>query len=203
MNLLLDPNVAYLMLVLGFVFGILALFTPGTGFLEIGALFAIFLAGYALYNLPFNLWALILLVVGVIPFVIAVRKSKQWIWLIPSMASLIVGSIFLFRAEDGTSAIDPIFAAATSIIATLLLWLIGRKSIEAMKLKPVQSLDRLIGLVGESRTDIHNDGTAYVGGEEWTARSDKLIKEGSPIRVVKREGLVLVVEPAKPKKNAD
>lgn len=203
MNLLLDPNVAYLMLVLGFVFGILALFTPGTGFLEIGALFAIFLAGYALYNLPFNLWALILLVVGVVPFVIAVRKSKRWIWLIPSAASLIVGSIFLFRAEDGSPAINPIFAAVTSVIAVLLLWFIGRKSIEAMKIKPIQSLDRLIGLVGESLSDIQNDGTVYVGGEQWTARSEKLIKQGSQVRVVKREGLVLVVEPARAKKNAD
>ena len=67
MNLLLDPNVAYVILVVGFVLGVLALFTPGTGILEIGALFAIFLAGYAVYSLPINLWALILLVVGVIP----------------------------------------------------------------------------------------------------------------------------------------
>jgi len=49
-------------LVAGFVLAVLALFTPGTGFLEVGALLAIFLAGYALFNLPFNLWALILLV---------------------------------------------------------------------------------------------------------------------------------------------
>ena len=79
MNLLLDPNVAYVILVVGFVLGVLALFTPGTGILEIGALFAIFLAGYAVYSLPINLWALILLVVGVIPFLIALRKYKQWI----------------------------------------------------------------------------------------------------------------------------
>ena len=46
MNLLLDPNVAYVILVIGFVLGVLALFTPGTGFLEIGVLFAIVLAGY-------------------------------------------------------------------------------------------------------------------------------------------------------------
>lgn len=203
MNLLLDPNIAYLMLVLGFVFGILALFTPGTGILEVGALFAIFLAGYALYNLPFNLWALIVLVVGVVPFVIAVRKSKQWVWLIPSVASLIVGSIFLFRAEDGSPAINPIFAVAVSLIAVGMLWLIGRKSLEALKLKPIQSLDRLIGLVGESQTEIHNDGTVYVGGEQWSARSDKVIKEGMQVRVIKREGLVLLVEPAKPKKSSD
>ena len=48
MNFLLDPNVAYLILVIGVILGMLALFTPGTGLLEIGALFTIFLAGYAM-----------------------------------------------------------------------------------------------------------------------------------------------------------
>jgi len=196
MNFLLDPNVAYLMLVLGFVLGILALFTPGTGFLEVGAVFAIFLAGYALYNLPTNLWALIVIVVGVIPFVIAVRKSKNWIWLIPSVASLIVGSIFLFRSTAGSPAINPIFASVVSIMATLLLWFVGRKGIEVMRQKPVQDLKNLIGMIGEARTNIHNDGTVYVNGEEWSARSLMEISAGSYVKVVKREGLVLVVEPA-------
>ncbi len=198
MSFLLDPNVAYLLLVVGFVLGILALFTPGTGFLEIGALFAIFLAGYAIYNLPTNLWALILLIVGVVPFVIAIRRSKQWIWLIPSIASLIVGSIFLFRAESGYPAINPIFAIVVSTAAILLLWFIGRKSIDVMKLKPVQSLSNLIGMVGESRTDIYRDGSVYVNGEEWSARSEKPIKADTNVRVVKREGLVLIVEADKP-----
>lgn len=195
MNFLLDPNVAYLMLVLGFVLGILALFTPGTGFLEVGAVFAIFLAGYALYNLPTNLWALLVIVVGVIPFVIAVRRSKNWIWLIPSVASLIVGSIFLFRSTTGSPAINPIFAAVVSIMATLLLWFVGRKGIEVMRQKPVQDLKNLIGMIGEARTNIHNDGTVYVNGEEWSARSQMEISAGSYVKVIKREGLVLIVEP--------
>lgn len=201
MSFLLDPNVAYLLLVMGIVLGILALFTPGTGVLEIGALFAIFLAGYAIYNLPTNLWALILLLVGVVPFVIAVRKSRQWIWLIPSIASLIVGSVFLFRAENGSATINPFFAIVVSSAATLLLWFIGRKSIDVMKLKPVQSLNNLIGMVGESRTDIYNDGTVYVNGEEWSARSSKPIKAGTYVRVVKLEGLVLIVEADKPNRS--
>jgi len=198
MNFLLDPNVAYLMLVVGFVLGVLALFTPGTGFLEIGAVFAIFLAGYALYNLPTNLWALIVLIVGVVPFVIAVRKSKNWIWLIPSVASLIVGSVFLFRAETGSPAINPFFATIVSIMATLLLWFVGRKSIEVMKQKPVQDLKNLIGMIGEARTDIHNDGSVYVNGEDWSARSQKEISAGTYVKVVKRDGLVLIVEPTEP-----
>jgi membrane-bound serine protease (ClpP class) len=197
MNFILDPNVAYLVLVLGFVFGVLALFTPGTGILEIGALFAMFLAGYAIYQLPINTWALILLIVGVVPFLIAVRKFKQWYWLIPAIISIVVGSVFLFRMDNGVLAINPFFAAFVSIIATIFLWFIGRKGIDAMLMRPVQDLKRLIGLVGEARTDIDHEGTVYVGGEEWSARSDKIIHNGDHIKVIRREGLVLIVERTK------
>jgi membrane-bound ClpP family serine protease len=194
MNLLLDPNVAYLMLVVGFVLGVLALFTPGTGILEIGALFAIFLAGYAVYNLPINVWALIVLLVGVIPFILAVRKFKQWYWLIPAIISMVVGSVFTFRLESGGLAIHPVLAVVVSIIAVVLMWFIGRKSLDAMLMQPSQDLGKLIGLVGEAKTDIAHDGTVYVGGEDWSARSTKLIPVGSQVKVLNREGLVLIVE---------
>jgi membrane-bound serine protease (ClpP class) len=197
MNFLLDPNVAYLILVVGLILGMLALFTPGTGILEIGALFAVFLAGYAVYSLPINTWALILLVVGVVPFFFAVRKFKQWYWLLPAIASAVVGSVFLFRAEAGSPAINPIFAVIVSVVSILLMWLIGIKSIEALRLNPAHDLGTLLKKVGEARTDILLEGTVYVGGEEWTARSEKRIPAGSQVKVTGREGLVLIVEQIK------
>jgi membrane-bound serine protease (ClpP class) len=195
MNIFLDPNVAYLVLVVGFVLGVLALLTPGTGFVEIGALLAILVAGYSIYNMPVNIWALILLVVGVVPFFLALRKFKQWYWLIPAILSLIVGSIFLFKLDSGAPAISPLLASIVSPLATIFLWFVGRKTIDAMKTRPNQDLSRLIGMIGESRTDIAMDGTVYVGGEEWSARSEKKIRNGSQVKVIKREGLVLLVEP--------
>lgn len=197
MNIFLDPNVAYLVLVVGFLLGVLALFTPGTGLLEIGTLFAMFWAGYSIYNLPFNLWALIILLVGVVPFLLALRRFKQWYWLVPAIISIILGSVFLFRAENGGTAINPILASVVSVVAVLFLWFIGRKSIDAMREIPNQDLSRLIGVIGEARTNIGQDGTVYAAGEEWSARSDEKIREGSQVRIVNREGLVLVVETVK------
>lgn len=193
MNFLLDPNVAYLILVIGVLLGMLALFTPGTGILEIGALFAIFLAGYAMYNLPIRVWALILLAVGVVPFFFALRKYKQWYWLIPAIVSMVVGSVFLFKSDTSLTAINPFFATLVSIVSVVLMWFIGVKSIEALRLRPAQDLGRLFEETGEARTDILNEGTVYVGGEEWTARSEKRIPSGSKVKVVGREGLVLLV----------
>jgi membrane-bound serine protease (ClpP class) len=197
MSFLLDPNVTYLLLVLGFVLGILALFTPGTGLLEIGALFAIALAGYGIYQLDINLWALLLMVVGIVPLIFAIRKPKRWYWLLAALALMVVGSIFLFPRNAGTETINPFFASLVSIAAIAITWWIGRKGLEAVKMRPSQDLRNLIGQVGEARTAIQQEGTVYAGGEEWSARSQERIPAGAQIKVIDREGLVLIVEPYK------
>ena len=104
-----------------------------------------------------------------------------------------VGSVFLFKSDTSLTAINPIFATLVSIVSIVLMWLIGIKSLEALRLRPSQDLSRLIDEVGEARTDILNEGTVYVGGEDWTARSEKKIPAGSLVKVVGREGLVLIV----------
>ena len=193
MELLLDPNVAYLLLVGGFVLSILALFSPGTGLLELGALFALLLAGYSIYNLPVNAWALGLLVVGVIPFLLALKRWQNWVYLIVSMAALVAGSVFLFRGSEGRLAVHPALAVIVSLLSVGFMWLIGRKGLEAVTQRTV-TLERLVGMTGEARTPIHDEGTVYVGGEAWTARSKTFVPEGSTVRVIGREGLSLMVE---------
>ena len=196
MSFLFDPNVAFLLIVVSFVLTVLALFTPGTGLLEVGALFAIALSAYALYNLTIHWWALVIIVVSIVPFFLAIRKNKQWYWLIPAILLLGVGSVFLFKNTPLQQNINPFFAIFTDLVAMGLLWIIGRRTIDALKMKPSQDLKRLIGDLGEARTDIKTTGTVYVGGEEWSARSETLIKSGNQVKVIDREGLVLIVAPA-------
>jgi membrane-bound serine protease (ClpP class) len=196
MNFLFDPNVAYVLLVGGFILAILALFSPGTGLLEIGALFVLVLAGYSIYNLAFNWWAIIILLLGVFPFLLALRKSRRWYFLLISIASLVVGSIFMFQSVDGKTTIDPALAVVVSITATGMIWFIGTRSIEALGQEPAQDLKRLVSMQGQARTVVFTDGTVYVNGEEWSARSLTSIPAGSSIVVTSREGLVLLVEPA-------
>lgn len=195
MNFLLDPNVAYFLLVFGFLFAVLALFTPGTGILEIGAIFALLLAGYSMLTLPINIWALGILILGVFPFLIALKRSHQYWYLVLSIAALVVGTVFMFRTTEGKAAIDPLLAVIVSSVVILILWIIGRRGIEASLQQPVHDLDRLLGMTGLAGTDIHHEGSLLVGGEEWTAQSKNLIPAGTEVRVVSRSGLVLQVEP--------
>jgi len=195
MSVLFDPNVAYLLLVIGLIVAILALFAPGTGVLEIGALFMLALAGYSIYNSQaVNGWALAVLILGVFPFLLALRKSRQYIFLALAILALVVGSVFQVRASNGGPAVNPVLAILVSVLATLFLWFVGRRGIEAIGRPVTHDLDRLIGMVGQAHTNLNPDGSVYVGSEEWSAHSDTFVPKGSRVRVIKRDGLILTVE---------
>ena len=197
MDFLLDPNIAYLILLGGIVLGLLAIVTPGTGLLELGAFFCVVLAGYAIYNLSVNWWALILLALSVVPFLFAVRKPKREIYLGLSIFLLVIGSVFLFAVDGWKPAVNPLLAIVASGMTAAFLWVVVQKSVQAATARPSHDLESLIGRLGEARTAIHDDGSVYVNGEMWSAKSESSIPAGSHIRVVRREGFILVVEKEK------
>ena len=197
MDFLLDPNIAYLILLGGIVLGLLAIITPGTGLLELGAFFCVVLAGYAIYNLSVNWWALILLVLSIVPFLFAVRKPKREIYLGLSIFLLVIGSVFLFAVDGWKPAVNPLLAIVASGMTAAFLWVVVQKSVQAATARPSHDLESLIGRLGEARTAIHDDGSVYVNGELWSAKSESSIPAGSHIRVVRREGFILVVEKEK------
>lgn len=194
MDFLLDPNIAYLFLMAGLMLGLMAVITPGTGVFEVGAFFCLALAGYAVYNLSFNLWALIVLALSIIPFVYAIQKPKREWFLALSILGLVVGSVFLFATDGWQPAVNPMVAAISSTLYAGFLWVVIQKTVQASHIQPSHDLNSLIGQVGEAKTNIHTDGSVQVAGELWSARSEKSIPNGSPVRVVDREGFVLIVE---------
>src|SRR5215208_1127158 len=194
MDFLLDPNVAYLILLGGVLLAMMSLASPGTGLFEIGAFFCIALAGYAIYNLSFNWWALILLGLSIVPFVYAIQKPKREPYLALSILLLVIGSVFIFPRTANQSVVNPLVAIAGSALVAGFLWIAVRKSMEAAGVKPAHNLDSLVGKIGEARTKVEEEGSVQVEGELWSARSEKAIPAGSSIRVLSRDGFVLMVE---------
>lgn len=194
MDFLLDPNVAYLFLIGGVLLAMLALATPGSGLFEIGAFFSIALAGYAIYNLSFNGWALFLLLLGVIPFVYALQRPKREPFLILSILLFIVGSVFMFPRTADQAGVSPLVAVVASALVAGFLWIAVRKSAEAAYVRPSHDLEGLVGQIGEAKTKVYEEGSVQVAGELWSARSEKPIPTGNPVRVIQRDGFVLIVE---------
>lgn len=194
-ELLLQPDVAYLFIVVGLLLSVLALLTPGTGFIEIGAFFALAVAGYQIYSLEINPWAILVALVGLALFVVAVRSTKyRYYYLGAANLALVIGSVFLFRGEETLSAVNPLLAVIVSLLSVGFLWLIATKTVDVHMKRPNHDLSVLLGSIGTAKTAIHDEGTVFVNMEDWSAQSEDEIPAGSKVRIVGREGLILRVE---------
>jgi len=194
MTALMTPDLAYLLLVSGTVVLIVALLTPGTGFLEFAAAILLLMAGYGATQLETNPWAVGVWLVGMVFFALSIRRSRHaGVWLALALLAMMVGSVFVFRTPEGGSAVSPWLAVTVSLLGGGIGWVVTRKVLEAETQPPAHDPDRLIGRIGEARTAIAKEGTVYVEGELWTAHSAQPIPAGSAVKIVGREGLILHV----------
>lgn len=200
MEFLINPDVSYVLLILGFLIAILALFAPGTGLLEMTALIVLALAAYGIINLPINAWALAIMALGIIPLVLAARPMKQaapqqrTLMVILTILAFLLGAALLYRGSGWLPGVNLLLILILSPLVTGLAWIITSKTIAAVKTGPSFNLDRLVGLTGQVTSDIRGQGTVYVDGEEWTASCKTFIPAGTPVRVIRRDGLALEVE---------
>jgi membrane-bound serine protease (ClpP class) len=193
-DFLLDPNIAYVILVGAALLTMMAVLNPGTGLLEIFALFMWLISGYIIFNMPINFWALGLMLLGVVLFLLSLRMFKNLVYLGLSIAAVIVGSIFLFDQPGWQPAVNPVLAVVVSVFVAGFVWIVAQKALEADRMRPAHDLEALIGAIGEAETAIGDEGSVQVAGELWSAKSDQAIPEGSQVRVVGREGFFLKVE---------
>jgi membrane-bound serine protease (ClpP class) len=201
MELLQDPTITYLLLAVGLIIAVLALASPGTGILELGAIILILLAGAAIvvYDLAINVWALLALLVGVVLFVVSIRRPRQLWLLAASIAAIVVGSAFLFKGEEWwIPGVNIYVALVVSVLSAVFFWFVAKKVIEAEQIRPRHDLSAVIGAIGEAKTDINQEGSVLAAGELWSARSDAPIPAGSRVRVVERDGFTLKVEAIEP-----
>ncbi len=190
------PNLLYLVLVAGLWLTALAIVSPGTGTLEVLAFFTFVAAGFGMRYVEINWWAIIVLLLGIVFLFLALRLSHEEVWLLLSAAAFCVGSVFLFRSEEGGVAVHPAVAISASAVTMGYFWIALRNSIVAYKSSPVMDLSKLQGAIGEVRTPLDPTGSVYVSGELWTARAESPLDVGTKVRVCGREGLILIVESA-------
>lgn len=197
-EILLNPNVAYVLLWAGIILALLAVLSPGTGLLEISALICLGLAGYAVFNLTINYWALGIMLLGIFFFVLSIRYPKQLSYLALSIACMVVGSIFLFPEQDGNwwdPAVNPFLALVVSGLSAAFFWIVTRKVMETRQVIPTHDLSTIIGAKGEAKSLVHREGSVQVGSELWSATSEDPIPNGEEVKVVGLDGFTLQVVP--------
>jgi len=196
MDILLNPNIAYLILAFGLMITVMAILSPGTGVLEIAALLVLGVVGWEVYNLSFNWWALVSLLLGMGLFIVAIRRPKQSFYLILSIIALVFGSAYLFPSDVWwIPAVNPLLALLVSALLSGFFWIVTHKILEARSAPPHMSMDIVIGETGEAKTDIQDEGTVQIGSELWSATSPVRIPRGEHVKVTGRNGFVLDVVP--------
>jgi membrane-bound serine protease (ClpP class) len=193
MTSIIDPNLAYVLVVGGFVLSVLAILTPGTGVVEIGGIFALVLGGYGVISNPTNLWALIF-IFPFFPLIFTYRKSKKDYYLGLAIILLNIVCYTIFRGENRLFAVSIFLGFFVVLINAPIIWFIVKRVTEAIDKTPDFNPMNIVGKMGEARSNLALEGTVYVDGEEWSAKSKQKIIAGQKIRVIAKEGLTLLVE---------
>jgi membrane-bound serine protease (ClpP class) len=196
LSVLANPTLAYLLFLAGLAGITIEFYNPGAILPGVVGVIALVLALLAFQALPLNSGGLLLIIIGV-GLLIAEVKITSGVLGAGGVVALALGSLILFdwSAPAYLRLSLTVVIPTVAVVAGLLLFLVGA-GVRAQGRPAMGGQEGLVGEVGEARSRIAPQGTVFVHGELWTARSATPIEAGERVRVTGLDGLVLVVEPA-------
>jgi membrane-bound serine protease (ClpP class) len=197
LDLISDPNIAYILFLLG-LYGILfELYNPGAILPGIVGVIALILALYSMHTLPVNYAGLALIVFAIILFLLEIKIVSHGMLAIGGIISLLLGSMMLFRSGSSLELIKvsrSVILSATAVTALFFLFIVGL-GIRAQQRKVVTGIEGLVGSTGEVIMPLAPAGTVKVQGEIWNAESlAGTIEKGEKVRIKEMKNLTLLVE---------
>lgn len=198
LNVISDPGIAYILMLLG-MFGILfEFFTPGAILPGIVGVISLILAYYAMHELPVNFAGLALIIFGLLLFLLEIKIVSHGLLAIGGTISLLLGSMMLIKpgsALEMAKISRLVIISATAVTALFFLFVIGL-GIKAQRRKVVTGVEALTGGTGEVIDGLDPSGTVKVNGETWNAESlAGTIGKGEKVRIKEMKNLKLYVEP--------
>lgn len=193
-----NPNVAYILLMLG-IYGIFfELSNPGAIFPGVvGAIFLI-LAFYSLQTLPVNYAGLLLILLAILLFILEVKVTSYGLLTIGGIISMVLGSLMLI--EQPPEEFAPVLSISLTLIiavvaltAAFFLFAFGM-AFRTHRRQVTTGEEGIINEIGVAQSRIAPQGNVAVHGEIWRAVSEQPIKKGERVRVVGVKGLTLTVE---------
>ena len=188
-----DPNVAYILMMLGILGLFFELSNPGLILPGVVGGISLILAFYALQTLPVNYAGLLLILLAVVLFIAEIKVVSHGLLAVGGVVSLLLGSLLLFESPF------PYMRVSLYVILPMTLTLAGffailiRVALKARRAPVTTGKEGLIGEPGEARTDLSPEGDVFCQGALWSAYSDEPIAKGEKVVVVGIEGLKLKV----------
>lgn len=195
LNSLSNPNIAYLLLMLGIIGIFFEISQPGVilpG--AIGAI-AILLALFAFSSLPINYVGVLLIVLAIILFILEVKVISYGMLAIGGIISMTLGSLMLVDSSEPYLQISRAIIAATVAVSSGFFLLATGMVVRTQRRPVTSGQEGMIGEVGEAIDPINSSGIVFVHGEYWQAWSAQPLPAGAKIRIIKvMDGLKLQVE---------
>ncbi|MCM2304756.1 MAG: nodulation protein NfeD, partial [Elusimicrobia bacterium] len=194
-----NPNLALLLLMIG-IYGLIYEFSsPGVGFGAVVGLTCLILAGYSLSILPVNYAGLLLIALGVVLLILEIQIVSYGLLAIGGLILLVLGSLFLFDTGQSYARISLEVVLGTAAATGAFILLAVSKLLKTRRLKPAVGVETLVGRTGEARDALAPEGTVFLDGELWTAKAPSRVEKGARVKVVEVVGNMLRVEELKEK----
>jgi membrane-bound serine protease (ClpP class) len=193
LNLISDPNIAYLLMLIGFYGIFFELTNPGAIFPGVLGVLSLILALYSFQTLPVNYAGLLLILLAIVLFILEIKVTSYGLLTIGGLFSMIIGSVMLFDSPLPFFRLSLKIILPAVILTTLFFSLTISLAVKAYRRKPVTGAEGIVGLEGEAKTDIYKDGQVFVHGEIWMACSDEPVKAGEKVVVDRVKDLKLTV----------
>ena len=189
-----DPNVAYILMMIG-IYGILfEIYNPGAIFPGVAGGIALILALYSFQAIPISFAGVFLLLLGIIFFILELKIVSHGVLGVAGIISIVIGSIMLVDLpSDSILSISWKSILAVALLSALFVFGVLSFAVRAQLSKVRTGKEGLLGEDGVAKTDLFDTGRVFVHGELWNAWSDEPIKAGEKVTISEVKNLTLKV----------
>ncbi len=191
-----DPNIAYLLMMLGTMGIFFELMNPGNIFPGVIGGISLILAFFALQTLPVNYAGVLLILLAIVFFIAEIKVISHGLLSIGGVVSLTLGSLLLFRTADSQLGVALGVLVPVVIVVSVFFLAVVSLALRAYQRKPQTGDQGILGEVGRVREPIRPEtpGKVFVHGEIWNARSEEILEKGTIVEVVGIDHLLLTVK---------
>jgi membrane-bound serine protease (ClpP class) len=191
LGVLADPNVAYILLMLGFYGLIFELQNPGAILPGVVGGICLILAFFALSTLPVNYAGVALIALGIGFFIAEIKVMSHGLLAAGGVFALVLGSLFLFQGETATVS-RGLIAGATLATALFFLLIVGA-GVRAQRRRVATGREGMVGARGTVIERLSPSGRVRIGGETWSAVGESTAEIGTEVEITGVSGLTLRV----------
>jgi len=194
LNAISNPNVAYVLMMLGMMGLFFELSSPGAILPGVIGGISLILAFFAFQALPVNYAGVLLILLGLILFIAEIKVVSHGMLTVGGVIAMVLGSLMLFESPEPYLRVSWNVIAVTVVAVAAFFVFAITKALAAHRKRPATGQEGLIGREGRADSGIAPDGKVFVNGEYWDAWSEEAIAVGDKITVEAVEGMRLKVK---------